>query len=741
MSGRTPRAAAVSRVLFQALLLSTAPATLAFAQDATIETVVVTAQKRAQNVQDVPVSMTVLSGKSLEDFHQTDLHDAMNNIPNLFVLQSGVDDVVSIRGFGSGPNNIAFDQEVSIYQDGVYGGRSAQFMEPLFDVDRMEVLRGPQGASFGKNTAAGAISIISAGPTDTFEGAVTADYNFIEQGFDINGYVAGPITDDLGFRVAAKFVDEDGFIKNDATGNDDPHDSQQLVRATLKWAPTAQFDVTGKIEYGHEKVTGGFNVSAPLDVRVDPPDHRYAQNPYSPSGLPEENAITSVNGSLNANYRFGDFTVTSITGVSHFDTTRLSAYDQTLPTGGITAAAFANGFPEHFNQYSEELRLLSPTGEKLEYIVGAYVDSSNYDLGQFRDYNFGGGFAGFDETNYRQRAISYSVFAQATYHITDDFRALGSLRYSDNIKSGHFTSGVVAGIGLAPAYTSADGHINEQSVDPSVTLQYDARKDIMFYATYAQGSKSGGFVSNTYGTTDATFTFKPERSTNYEVGVKSTLLDGHLLFNATIFNMVFKNLQESAFDPTTQTFLTRNAAGATSRGLETTVTWLPVDNLEMTADFAYLDAKYDNFKGAACLALDPITVCNPNDPASVAEHNIAGLPLLYASKWTGNFKVHHTLPLDGGLQIDTTIVAALRTSYFASDDYDPFYGFQPSYWKLDTRIQLGTTDGTWDVAVVGKNLTNELSIGDALDFPLGVARGMQWIDQGRSVEIEGSYHF
>src|SRR6202012_1103804 len=120
---------------------------------------------------------------------------------------------------------------------------------------------------------------------------------FIEQGFDASGYVSGPITDDLGFRVAAKFVDQDGFLKNEATGNDDPHDAQQLVRLTMKWAPVSQFDVTAKIEYGHEKVNGGFNVSAPLDLRVDPADHRYAQNPYSPSGLPEENSITTVNGS------------------------------------------------------------------------------------------------------------------------------------------------------------------------------------------------------------------------------------------------------------------------------------------------------------------------------------------------------------------------------------------------------------------------------------------------------------
>jgi iron complex outermembrane receptor protein len=125
----------------------------------------------------------------------------------------------------------------------------------------------------------------------------------------------------------------------------------------------------------------------------------------------------------------------------------------------------------------------------------------------------------------------------------------------------------------------------------------------------------------------------------------------------------------------------------------------------------------------------------------VLNHNIKGAPLLYASKWTGNFQAHHTLPIGGGLQIDSTFVAHLRTSYVDSDDYDPFYGVQPTYWKFDARVQLGPEDGKWDVAVVGKNLTNVLSVGDALDYPIGVPRGMQWLDEGRSVSIEGTYKF
>ena len=748
MSGKISRRGVLSRALLQSLLLSAAGTTLALADEPSkgIETVTVTAEKRSEDVQKVSVSIQVMPGKTFEDFHQTDLHSVMNQIPNLFVLQSGVDDVVSIRGFGSGPNNIAFDQEVSIYEDGIYGGRSAQFMAPLFDLERMEVLRGPQGALFGKNTAAGAINVVTAGPTDTLQGSGTVSYNFIEAGPELSGFVAGPLSDTLGFRVAAKFVDQDGFLKNRATGNEDPHTLQGLGRVTLKWEPTSNFDVTGKFELSDERVEGGINVSVPLTRYVEPPHSRYAQKPYI-NGLPEENEVSSLDGSVTANYHFGDYTLTSITGYSQFHTSRLSAYDQTIPdTGGtITPAAFANGFPEHFNQESEEIRLLSPTGQPFEYIIGAYYDASDYRLHQFRDYNNLFALTGSDATDFSQHSNTISVFGQGTYHVTDDFRVTGSARYSDTSKSGQFTSGITSGVGLGgppAAYTSANGHIDEGSFDPSVTAEFDARPDVMLYATWARGSKSGGFVSNTYGTTNATFTFKPERSTNYEVGMKSRFWDDRVLFNVALFNMEFKNLQESAFDPTTQTFVTRNAASATSRGMESTLSWLPIDSLELTANTAYLDAVYDNFPGAQCLspAAEPPSVCDPTNPASVAAHNIKGRPLLYASKWTGNFQAHHTLPLGHDLLLDTTLIASLRSSYVTSDNYDPFYGIQPTYWKFDARVQLSDVDGKWDVAVVGKNLTDKLTVGDSLDFPLGVSRGMQWIDEGRSVSIEATYH-
>src|SRR6185437_4578871 len=155
------------------------------AEASALEPVIVTAQKREQNLQEVPVSISVISGQKVADMHIDDLRTLQGYVPNLAILNSGVNPVVYIRGFGSGPNNVAFDQEVSVYVDGIYGGRGAQFTAPFFDVSRIEVLRGPQGALFGRNTAAGAISIVSAGPTTAPEAQVTGLYDWTRRGYDI----------------------------------------------------------------------------------------------------------------------------------------------------------------------------------------------------------------------------------------------------------------------------------------------------------------------------------------------------------------------------------------------------------------------------------------------------------------------------------------------------------------------------------------------------------------------------
>ena len=705
--------------------------------------IIVTAQKREQKLQDVPISISVVTGEQLNAFHASDFKQAMNYVPNVFVQSTAGNDVIYIRGFGSPPANFSFDQSVSLYVDGVYAGRSRQAHAPFFDLARVEVLRGPQGALFGKNTAAGAVSIVSAGPTKSFEGSLNALYNFDLQGYDVSGYVAGPISDTLGARVAFKLLDEDGYIKNRATGQDDPSDRQQLVRVTLAWAPSPIFDFTTKLEFADRKVTGGITVSSPLTTGQQPRQTRFLQDsPLGREGIRTESFLGSGTGNL----QLGDFTLTSVTGYSEYKGTIVNGFDQTVPGGGVTRNSVYNAFPERFNQFSQELRLLSPTGGTLEYIVGAYYDYGRYYLDQYQGFDIVGSaltYFGRIDSRFKQKAESFSVFGQATVRITDALRVVGSLRHTNADKSASFASRLVYGPFALRPVSRARGHINEDQTDPSATIQYDITPAIMVYATYGKGSKSGGFVSNTLGTVDSTFTFKPEKSRNYEAGIKSSFANGKVVANVSVYDTQFKNLQVSVYQPAISTYLTGNAASATSQGIEGSLAIYPVPNFDITGSAAYQDVKYDDYPGAACLASQPLTQCNPAVPATVIANNLAGYPLAYTSKFSGNVQAHLRVDL-GTLKLDTTGIVSGRSKYFNSDNQSPVFGVQKGYAKFDLRIQIADQDDRWHLAVIGKNLTNELTVGSAFNLPAPItanARAILYVEQARNIAVEAGIKF
>lgn len=716
-----------------------------------VKEIIVTAQKREQRLQDVPVSIVAISGAQLEEMKITDLRSIQGYVPNLSVLNSGVNPVVFIRGFGSGPNNVAFDQEVSVYLDGIYGGRGAQFSAPFFDLERMEVLRGPQGALFGRNTAAGAISLVSAKPGSTFEGYLSAGYDFERKGYEVSGVVSGPLSDTLKARFAGKITRQDGYIRNLFDGDDDPQLRDELARLTLVWQPAAGVDITGKLEYGSHLLRGGVTVTGSLTGPTDfdeVADVRYISDNYAGAGLDEQSGIESWNGVVTANVDVGDHTITAIGGLSKFDTRRFTAYDERNPDGtvapGNANAKFGNGFPENFEQWSGELRLTSPTGGFLEYVVGAYYDHSDYHLHQDTYYRqIAGTISGHQSTDFYQKGDAYSLYGQGTANFTPDLRLIAGLRYSHTTKDAVFNSRTVSGTQLNPIGPERRGSLSESYLDPSATFQADLAPDIMFYASYGRGSKSGGFVSNTYNVAADGFQFKPERSTNYEAGIKSTLLNGRATINLTIFRTEFDDLQQSAYDPDRRTFFTRNAAKARSQGIEFDMQLAPSRTLQFNASLAYLDAKFVDYPGAPCLAYETVAQCNSADPASLAAHNIAGLPLQFAPKWSGNVGVRHTL-YAGDFKIVSNANTSFRSDYFIADGYSPIWGVQDGWAKLDARIQFGPQNDRWNIALIGRNLFDEKTVGAAIRFPpsiTGVARSLNWMDEYRSLTLQGTVRF
>lgn len=712
------------------------------ASSTTLGEVVVTAQKREEKLQNVPISMEVVSGKKLSDFAANDFKSIVKYTPNVTVESTAGNDVIYIRGFGSPPANFSFDQSVSLYVDGIYAGRSRQAQAPFFDLARVEVLRGPQGALFGKNTPAGAVSVVSAGPTKSLQAEATALYNFDLKGGEVSGFVSGPISDTLGARLAVKVVDEKGYIHNNATGHDDPENKEELARLTLRWAPTDTVDVTLKVDYGHRQMVGGMNVSSSVTGPQDPHDFRYSVD--SPLGR-EGTGATSWMVGATANFQLGDFTLTSVTGYSTFKSNLINDFDQALPGGGTTLNTVYNSYPERFEQESQEVRLLSPKGGKFDYVVGFYVDASNYQLAQFGGFNIPAlSYFGLEETDFRQHASTISLFGSGTLHVSDRFRLLGSLRLTETKKRGLFYGHLIYGPFAIRPLTSANGKVAEDNFDPSVTAQYDVAPHVMVYAAYGQGSKSGGFVSNTYGTTNATFTYRPEKSVNYELGIKSTLFDGTMVLNAALYDTQFTNLQVSVYNPTTSTYVTGNAASATSKGIEGSMAWYPVHNLDFTLSAAYQDVKYDDYPGASCLASQTLAQCNPAVPASIAANNLAGHTLPYTSKFSAAFQGHYKWEVAGEYAVDTTVGINGRSSYYDSDDQSPLYGFQKGYAKVDLRVQFAPADEHWHIALVGKNLTDEKTTGSAFKLPspiTPVPRAILYLEETRNVSIEAGMKF
>jgi iron complex outermembrane receptor protein len=287
------------------------------------------------------------------------------------------------------------------------------------------------------------------------------------------------------------------------------------------------------------------------------------------------------------------------------------------------------------------------------------------------------------------------------------------------------------------------GKTDESELDPSATLQFDAAPGVMLYAAYGRGSKASGFVSNSLFVTNATFAFKPERSTNYEAGLKSTFDQDRMVFDFTVYDTSFKELQVSTYDAALASFITGNAASASSKGFELQYEWLPLDNLDFKIEGAYTNAKYDNFPGASCLAYQTIAQCDPSSPVSIAANNIAGTLLPFTSKWTADIRGHWQHSISNDLQLDLTADVTYHSRFYNAADLSPVYGVQRGFAELNARVQLSNSTNSWNLALVGTNLTNQrvINLASAWPFSPSGPDAFGELEPTRAISVEVSHHF
>ncbi|MCB1677305.1 MAG: TonB-dependent receptor, partial [Halioglobus sp.] len=414
---------------------------------AQLEEVVVTAQKREQGLQDVAISVATVSGERMRSSGISKMEDLSIYVPTLQINEAQGTDSLFIRGLGSGIN-MGFEQSVGMVIDGVFYGRSRYSRGQFLDLERVEVLKGPQGILFGKNTTSGAINITTANPTEEFEGWVTGGYELESEETTVEGAFSGPLTDTLAARFSYRYSDmSKGWVKNVTIGGEQPSSEDWIGRIALLWTPRDDLSVNFKYQKADFEKTGRntmlsrcspavesvlASLGSAEDCRIS--DKRSVTAPFKTND-PERGEQMDTTYDLYAmtvNWDIGEHTLTSVTGYSEYDYTDYFSID-TMPTD-IAQALIA----EEYWQFSQELRIASPVGERFEYIAGAYYQDTDLDVqwDLFVDVPtlFGGGPLFSRLSNSSQQSEMWAVFAQGTWNISESVALTLGARYSEEEK-------------------------------------------------------------------------------------------------------------------------------------------------------------------------------------------------------------------------------------------------------------------------------------------------------------------
>ena len=724
-----------------------------FSQEAgQLEEIVVTATKRTESLQDVSVAVSVIDGVVIDKLSIDTLNRLTELMPSVMMSEAQAATNIFIRGIGSG-QNYGFEQSVGMFIDHVHFSRGRTFRNPFFDVERVEVLKGPQSVLLGKNVVAGAFNITTRKPTDSWEttlrGEVTPEFNGVRG----TAIVSGPLSESFGLRVAGNYSDIDGFMENTLPGAEDPYGREEsLLRAILDWDITDNVTATLKGEVATYDVRGGYPTQPirlsdnhfGLVQAVDPQAevNRDWQTSVPASGDPLFeglfNDTNTDNVTLTVDWRLdGGSVITSVTSNIGFDWEAKTNNDHT------NLNVVAGPQRQDFEAFAQELRLTSSGDRTLEYLVGAYYSSEDYktrlqatlDLSQ----SFLAGVFCCDRLGRNQQFSqdneSWAVFGEVIWNFTDVFRVKLGARYTEDDKTADkrlwysdasTLDDAVPDPDIAAAYNGVIGVEHdlmgvERSTDdfsPAITFEWDATPDLMTYFSYTEGFKAGGFDEDfTSGVIDE-FEYEDEEVESFALGAKWSTAGGRAYVNAELFHTNIKNLQVSTFS--IASFLVGNAAEATSQGLDVDAVYRVNDNFTLGGAFVLLDAEYDSYETGPCILDDAGN--------AIAEFcDLSGQPLQFAPDLSARLYGDFIIPVFDNWEIGLYGDLAYTDDFFIAGDLDP-ETIQEAYTKFNARISLGRSDGRMQFAIVGNNLTDELTSHQTNDIPLANLYGGKGVD-------------
>jgi iron complex outermembrane receptor protein len=813
-----------------------------------LEEIIVTAQKRAESLQDVPISVSAIQGEKIQDAGIPNMAALADYVPNLHIADAPVNTNIYMRGVGSG-NNQGFEQSVGMYIDGVYMGRGRQYRAGFLDVERVEVLRGPQGTLFGRNTVAGAVNITSASARagDELTGQVMASAESFD-GRVLEGFVGGGVTDTLGVRLAMKYRETDGFADNTFLGRPEGSIEELSWRLSLNWQPTDDLNVNFKYSQSdYERIGSSTTTKIFLNAQerdqlvpnrsdfastaysimdVFFPDFQqiaqqefvaYKDNGYGNSvedgigiGLrPDSSDNDLTNMVLNVDWTVGELTVTSVTGWSEYQ------YIDGADVDWLPLQFISRDDDQTFEQFSQEIRIASPGGEFFDYVAGAYYDQSDleFDRNVAIDTNFDGLFpqfiagalgipAEFAPQNllavstggaydmnqiarnhfYQLDSESWALFAQGTFNFTDSLRLTVGVRYTEESKdvvSTQFLSDLDSGLTSpgdsyflhliqatsfnAYAYDFREDRTTDALV-PSFNLQWDVTENSMLYASFSQGFKSGGFTAADDGqpgdltptafpcvpnpdlTVDLAacydltnpnndFEFDDEEVDAFEIGGKHTLLGGGMTLNWALFYTEYTDLQTAIFEGLG--FVVKNAASSEVMGLEVDALWQATDSLRLGANFAWLDATYQDFDDGPCTAIqiDADPLCGTG--LGPTGNPLSGEPTLYASDYSASLYFDYVQPV-GNWEFFAGGEANYRDAFNSAGDNDPLDVID-SFTKVNLRV--GLRAGAWEIMAYGRNIFDEEIFMQSFDVPVLAGSHAQYMEESAVYGARLKYSF
>jgi iron complex outermembrane recepter protein len=703
-----------------------------------LEEIVVTAQKREQNVQGVAISLTVFSEKNIRDLQLTDPIDVAGQTPGLNIryTDGNTNPIVNIRGIGLNDNNSNNNPSAAVHIDDVYISSSAYLSFPLFDLERIEVLKGPQGTLFGRNTSGGAVNFYTKKPTQEKEGYVSASLGNYET-YRLEAAVSGALTENLSGRLAFITIQSEGHQTNIGTIEagtagqnafvapfpDNPTtertshgaDDVTAARVTLDWNATETFNVmfSGHAMFDDsdnwiQRLTGPDNAGF-----VQLGDRNTVASEFSPGREAEGYGFV-----LKSTTDFETMELITITGFESYD--RVSAIDVAGPS-----RYFTRDQDEELWQFTQEVRLQSSATDKIFWTVGGFYSDDEVDSSNGLVFGEPGRFSPTTLlTAYTQEGSSFAFFGHAEYQFAEQFKLIGGLRYTDEDKKYTGGSRDIDPFGLSPGGISAlppggagiqvSEKYSTSDLSGKIGLDWTPVDDILVYFSFSKGFKSGGFDGSTFtGTPLEATPFKEETVLSYELGFKSTIFDQRLRLNGAVFYYDYDDLQVSLradFAPGLAGTTRVNAGAARIWGFELDTIAYLFEGLTLQGGLSYLDTRVNEVSDIVARASD-ITVGNEVPDAPEISLNVAG---------------RYETALSDDVGFSAAIDASYKDDFFANINNSPVLS-PDEYVLVNAKAALRYGDA-WEFSIWARNL---------LDNDYVISRSLVTSSSGSPVETYG----